>query len=256
MFLFCRNLCQRKIYLLVSGKYLCEILLLSWPLSCFVVQSHAVGAERWRGEADDELRETDSLSLTSPGWAGDGANGNAMHGAVPGKEAYASHEGGEQAHRQTHIHAHTHTHKYILDPSIIALHKRRGMNPKYANTHTQTDNGQVLTHTLYITYANELQRLHGMWQMPSSPAHILFPELAFSHRAATRAEDEKRPWWKTVFECLSRLFLSLISKCRSLLVIHTCACECVSTDICSIFLLLSRSSRGESTCFSRLLKGI
>lgn len=59
--------------------------------------------------------------------------------------------------------------------------------------HPATNQTLVQTHT-YITYANELQRLHGMWQMPSSPAHILFPDRTRARlftRGSSMAADEK-----------------------------------------------------------------
>lgn len=66
----------------------------------------------------------------------------------------------------------------------------RGMNQKFASINAKTEqahaykdfSGRPATHWTrahahtHITYANKLQRLHGMWQMPSSPAHILFPD--------------------------------------------------------------------------------
>lgn len=100
--------------------------------------------ERWGWWQTEGDRQPGCLSLTFPGWAEDSASGDAMHGAVPGKETYARHGGGNKhIHRHTLLHTHTDTH--LLYTSLLL---NRGHEPRICKcTHAQTDNSTLHRHT-------------------------------------------------------------------------------------------------------------
>lgn len=129
--------------------------------------------------ADQEVRlMKGQRRQAAAGWAEDSASRDAMQAAVPGKEAYARNVGGKQACMHRHIFMHALViHKLFTEQTHepkICKHKCKnwtGTCIQGFQLHTE----RVHAHT-HVTYANKLQRLHGMWQMPSSPAHILFPD--------------------------------------------------------------------------------
>ena len=192
--------------------------------------------ERWSWWQTEGDRQPGCLSFTFPGWAEDSASGDAMHGAVPGKEAYARNRGeGTSAYTDTHwctytlMRTHTHTHTHTNTNTHKHFTKHRGPWTQHLQVYARTNWQSTTTQThsahkdfiatnqthAHIPYANELQRLHGMWQMPSSPAHILFPDRTRARlftQGSNMAADEKRHWWKTVFKSKSLLFFFLNAK--------------------------------------------
>lgn len=73
--------------------------------------------------------------MTFPGWAEDSASGDAMHGAVPGKEAYARSGGEGGEHTQTHIYAHAQPTLVIC----ISTSPNEDTKPKFASMHMHTN---------------------------------------------------------------------------------------------------------------------
>lgn len=107
------------------GKYFCCMFLLSWPSSCFDIETHAAREERSKGKADDRLRETDSLSACL--WLFQGGL-KTVPAEMPCREKRPTQDTGEG----------THTFMNLLCASISL---NRGMNKKYAS---------VCTHKLTI----------------------------------------------------------------------------------------------------------
>lgn len=177
-------------------------------------------AERWRGEAvgraDD--RQPGCLFVTVPGWAEDGASRDAMHGAVPGMEAYARNWRGN-----THIFVHTrrtHTHQHTQ-----ALHCTEAWS-KHLQAHTRTSaDNHTCTQGFHwtpsynqnsCTNTRTLTRTHNLCKWgPEVPWHVADAQFSCPH-PVSRPNQSSPPHtgqqhgrrWKTIL--MKEVFLMFI----------------------------------------------
>lgn len=156
----------------------CKIYSLFWVISCWPTLSHTSECKDQEGTFTDRGRQTAWLLVFNFSmWAEDSASGDARHGAVLGNEAYATNGGGNK---------HKHTRK------VTIASYRHTWRQGFLWTVDYKTNNCTKTHT-HISYANEFQRLLGMWA-PSSLAHILFPNWACLFPQRNSMATDERLW--------------------------------------------------------------
>lgn len=149
--------------------------------------------ERWGWWQTEGDRQPGCLSLTFPWWAEDSASGDAMHGAVPRKEAYAV-NGGGHIHRHTFMHTDTQQTLVIFKQSLS-----RGMKPKLTRMLTRTDwqkhahtnfHGHSATNWTLETLTDT--QIHNLCKWaPAAPWHVADAQLSCPHPASK--PDQRSP---------------------------------------------------------------
>lgn len=203
--------------------------------------------KKLRGEADDRDRQNACLNAFDFSRVG---RGQSQQGCrlcfCVGKRSLLKTEGEETSrYTQLNRHKHAHTNKYIdtdiilwtqgLEAIFFFYHtKTVGKNTdKYAHWdlvgHTANKPSTCTKYTHTHTHSLckwALRRLHGMWHIPSSSAHILFPDQT---RARLLGKQHGH-WWK-------------ISECRCTVVFHPQhKLQTAVTFICFVFFACARQS--------------
>lgn len=191
-------------------------MLLSWPPLCFDIEQPCL-PERKDVEVrlmTDWVRQTAWLPVfdfSRVGWRHCQRGCHAW--CCAGKRNLRKKWGREH----TRIHKQTHTcymqtfHWTGASPKDLQRKHMHKMTITQTHRHTRIPVGTKLQSKLLCkgsvtltTYANKLQSLHGMWQMPSFPAHILFPDWTSTHlftQSSSVATDEH---WRD-FSCVCDL---------------------------------------------------